>query len=110
LLALPQFSGELSWEKLNAYGITDPKEKINYKKKKQLLAKILKNYFQIREDPFLSYRKEGAYKIKIKLMSSPDQEVQQYDNNEKDDLGVNEYMKEHASSVYEKERDFDDNI
>jgi hypothetical protein len=103
LLAMPQFNGELSWEKISASGITNPKEQTNYKKKKQLLAKTLKNYFGIREDPFHSYRKNGLYRIKIKLMSSPDQEVKQYDDGENDDLGVNEYLKEHMTNEYEGE-------
>ena len=110
LLADLKFQGVLSWDKLNAKGITSPKEQVSFKKKKQLLAQTLKDYFQIREDPFYSYKKEKAYRIKINLISSPDQqEAQQYEDDEKDDLGVKEYIKEHAPSVYEDERGFDVN-
>ncbi len=38
------------------------------KKTKQLLAKKLKAFFGVKEDPFFSYRKEGSYKIKIALI------------------------------------------
>ena len=38
------------------------------KKAKQLLAKELKAFFKIKEDPFFPYRKEGSYKIKITLI------------------------------------------
>lgn len=38
------------------------------KKAKQLLAKELKAFFGIKEDPFFPYRKEGSYKIKIILI------------------------------------------
>ena len=39
------------------------------KKTKQLLAKTLKTYFRINEDPFFPYKKVKAYKIKIKLIA-----------------------------------------
>jgi hypothetical protein len=38
------------------------------KKRKQLLAKGLKEYFPIDGDPFYPYRKVGAYKIRINLI------------------------------------------
>lgn len=62
LLQLIAYSkGELSWEKPGTSDLV--------KKKKQLLSKALKNYFQIDEDPFLSYKQEKAYKVRINLIS-----------------------------------------
>ena len=52
--------GELTWN--------NPDAKVLIKKKKQLLAQTLKAYFQINEDPFLPYRQEKAYKIRINLI------------------------------------------
>ncbi len=39
-----------------------------FKKTKQLLAKTLKNYFKIDDDPFYPYKKEKAYRIRINLI------------------------------------------
>jgi hypothetical protein len=51
-------------------GITwnDPDADETFKKKKQLLSQTLKAYFQMYEDPFLPYRQEKAYKIRINLI------------------------------------------
>jgi len=65
--------GSLSWEdyrssnKLLSLSLKDINK---FKKTKQLLAEGLKNYFKINEDPFYSYKKEKAYRIRINLTST----------------------------------------
>jgi hypothetical protein len=64
--------GYLSWkdlaEKRQALKQKDIEQLINQaKKRKQLLSKRLKDYFQINEDPFYDYRKKHAYEIKFHL-------------------------------------------
>ena len=58
LLALQK--GELAWDKPGANRYV--------KKKKQLLSDTLKAYFQIEKDPFLPYKPQKAYKIRINLI------------------------------------------
>jgi hypothetical protein len=60
LRGLSETGGQLSWR--------SPKASTKGKKQKQLLADTLKAYFQIKEDPFCSYREEKSYKIKIHLI------------------------------------------
>lgn len=60
LRTLADNHGELSWQ--------DPEAKKFSKKNKQLLSDTLKAYFQIKEDPFFSYRKLKAYKTKFDLI------------------------------------------
>ena len=60
LRLLAETGGELSWGK--------PYADDKVKKKKQLLSQALKAYFQIDQDPFLSYKQEKAYKIIINLI------------------------------------------
>lgn len=49
------------------------KDRENRKKQKQLLAKSLKQYFQIQSDPFYEVSKdESEYKIKMKLIPDPE--------------------------------------
>jgi len=60
LYFLAESRGELTWKDSEANQLI--------KKKKQLLAQALKAYFQIDEDPFLPYKQEKAYKIKIRLI------------------------------------------
>ncbi len=64
--------GYLSWkdlaEKRQALKEKDIEQLINQaKKRKQLLSKRLKNYFQIDENPFHDYRKKHAYEVKFHL-------------------------------------------
>lgn len=54
--------GELDWDK--------PEAKDNLKKKKQLLAETLQEFFQIKEDPFFPYEIEGKYKLKFHVSIS----------------------------------------
>lgn len=51
-------------------GFSYKKASDSIKKTKQLLAKKLKTFFGIKEDPFFPYRKEGSYKIKIILITA----------------------------------------
>ena len=60
LQLLAHLKGELSWD--------DPEANKKVKKTKQLLADTLKVYFQIEEDPFLLYKYQKTYKIKINLI------------------------------------------
>ncbi len=70
-------NGALSWEDYrdnNRLSNLSLKDINKFKKIKQLLAETLKNYFKINEDPFYSYRKEKAYRIRINLTSArPDE-------------------------------------
>lgn len=59
LEALASLHGELAWGDQLANSVL--------KKRKQLLSKALKKYFQINEDPFFPYRKFKLYKIKMNL-------------------------------------------
>lgn len=63
-------NGSLSWEDYrtnNQLGNLSLKDINKFKKAKQLLAETLKNYFEIEGDPFYSYKKEEAYRIRINL-------------------------------------------
>lgn len=72
--------GYLSWkdltEKPEAIKQEDMEKLINQaKKRKQLLSKKLKKYFQINEDPFCDYRKKDAYEVKFHLF--PQKHIQE---------------------------------
>ena len=58
------------------------------KKKKQLIAKKLKEYFGIKEDPFYLYKQEKAYKLKINLIP----ENKSIRNLPDDPLGIKEEL------------------
>jgi len=60
LKLLAKSEGTLTWENSEAND--------SLKKKKQLLSQTLKVCFDIHEDPFLPYKQEKAYKIKITLI------------------------------------------
>jgi len=85
--------GELSWENNSNMNLT----RINaVKKQKQLLAEALQEYFEIGADPFYPYKKEGAYKIKINLVPEDGGTAR------KDDLGIQEFLRDEAPQVYEQ--------
>lgn len=102
LKVLAQVNGELT--------LKDPKARDKYKKQKEFLAKSLKDYFSLDYDPFYPYRsssvKSGnSYKIKITLIPPP-ADIQKSITNtdeEKDDLGLRDYLDEQAPQVYEDE-------
>lgn len=77
--------GEISWKtnsKLSKNQID------NLKQQKHKLATSLKDYFQIEEDPFYDYKREKAYRIKIRLI--PEQGAVE----EARHLDIEEYLKE----------------
>jgi len=49
-------------------GFSYKKAPDSFKKTKQLISKTLKSFFDLKEDPFYSYHKEKAYKIKLNLL------------------------------------------
>ena len=101
LKVLAQVNGELA--------IKDAQARDKYKKQKELLAKALQSYFSLDYDPFYPYRssseKQGnSYKIKITLIPLPSDNrkstaAAEEDN---DDLGVKEYLKDQAPQVNEE--------
>lgn len=91
-------NGELFWEDVG--GIN------NAKKKKQRLSNALKTFFQIDNDPFCNYKKEGGYRIKLRLIPEKENnnnQSKQQDNAGRDDaLGIEEFRNEIAPQVYDK--------
>ncbi len=73
LIILATRNGSIAWEdfekddKISKLSLKDINK---FKKTKQLLAKSLRDYFKIEDDPFYSYKKEKAYKIRINLIGS----------------------------------------
>ncbi len=99
LKVLAQVSGELTLKDLEA--------RDKYKKQKELLAKSLQEYFSLDYDPFYPYRsssekKGNSYKIKITLIPLTDDNKKTAVDEEEDDLGVKEYLKEHAPQINEE--------
>lgn len=73
LMILATRNGSIAWEdfeKDNKISKLSLKDINKFKKTKQSLVKSLRDYFKIEDDPFYSYKKEKAYKIKINLMGS----------------------------------------
>ncbi|MFH1866582.1 MAG: RNA-directed DNA polymerase, partial [Patescibacteria group bacterium] len=104
LKVLAMVGGELT--------LKDPEAKDEYKKQKELLAKSLQGYFSLEYDPFYPYkhyspskkRRVNSYEIKITLIPPPQTENKKSDIREdKDDLGIKEYLDEQAPQVYEAE-------
>jgi len=100
LKVLAQVNGELA--------IKDAQARDKYKKQKELLAKALQNYFSLDYDPFYPYRssseKQGnSYKIKITLIPLQNSDKKTVATEEDDDdLGVKEYLKDQAPQVNEE--------
>jgi hypothetical protein len=95
---LAQLNGELT--------IRDTEARDKYKKQKELLTKALQNYFSLDYDPFYPYRssseKQGnSYKIKITLIPPTTSNNETAVTEEDDDLGIQEYLREHAPQIYE---------
>jgi hypothetical protein len=91
-----------AWEFLR--GLSQTNGEINYrtsqasnmgKKNKQILKNLLIEYFGIKEDPFLCNRKEKTYSLRIKLIPERSENPQV----EKDDLGIEDYLKETSPSI-----------
>ena len=49
--------------------ITDETAKVQYKKQKQQVSDILKNYFRMDSDPFHPYKENNSYKTRFTLFS-----------------------------------------
>lgn len=100
LKVLAKVNGELT--------IKDTEARDKYKKQKELLAKSLQSYFSLEYDPFYPYRssseKQGnSYKIKITLIPPlTDNKKPAAVEEDDDDLGVREYLKEQAPQVNEE--------
>lgn len=98
LKVLATVNGELT--------IKDSEARDRYKKQKEFLTKSLRSYFSIDYDPFFPYRsspeKHGnSYRIKITLIPPPDQNKEEFIDDDKDDLGIKEYLNEQGKQVYE---------
>jgi hypothetical protein len=81
--------------------IADETAKVQYKKQKQQVSDILKNYFSMESDPFHPYKENNSYKTRFTLFSDTTTEKgKTYANNEKNqsdrysDFG--EYMEDIA--------------
>lgn len=61
LEALSKNNGAFSWD--------NPDASLLIKKRKQLLAQQLRDYFQLDDDPFEVYKREKEYKLKLTLLS-----------------------------------------
>lgn len=100
LKVLARVNGELT--------LKDAEAKDKYKKQKEFLAKSLQGYFSLDYDPFYPYRssseKNGnSYKIKITLIPPPTDSKDHDTEENKDDLGLKEYLNEQAPQVNEGE-------
>lgn len=111
LMGLAVHGGELSWR--NNHDLESKNVVDKVKKQKQLLSRILKQYFPFEGDPFLEYRKVKAYRIKIKLTPSPNiisalshKKKDPEDEND-DPLGINDAYSSQARSVYLDEQPFE---
>lgn len=94
---LSKTGGEISWR--------NPQANSKGKKQKQLLSDKLKNYFEIQNDPFYTYRTEKAYKIKLTLYPVLDYDKKDgFSESEDDNLGIKEYWKEQSPQVYDGEK------
>jgi len=99
LKVLAKCNGELT--------IRDKEARDKYKKQKELLSKVLQNYFSLDYDPFYPYHssseKSGnSYKIKMVLIPPPDKkEKPDIKEDEEDKLGIKEYFKEQTPLINE---------
>lgn len=102
LKVLARVGGELA--------IKDPEAKATYKKQKEFLTEALQSYFPIEYDPFFPYdlfipkiKQKNSYKIKITLISPPATDKKPDIEEEKDNLGIKEYLDETAPQINENE-------
>lgn len=84
--------------------ITDETAKVQYKKQKQQVSDILKNYFSMESDPFHPYKENNSYKTRFTLFSDTGVEKDRvYANDKKgqDDRysGIGEYMEDIAPTL-----------
>lgn len=84
--------------------ITDETAKVQYKKQKQQVSDILKNYFSMENDPFHPYKENSSYKTRFTLFSDTGAEkARAYadDKEGQDDRysGIGEYMEDIAPTL-----------
>lgn len=84
--------------------ITDETAKVQYKKQKQQVSDILKNYFSMENDPFHPYKENSSYKTRFTLFSDTATEkdrVYADDKKGQDDRysGIGEYMEDIAPTL-----------
>jgi hypothetical protein len=97
LMLLSTQGGSISWENANKLNL----RQINaIKKQKQSLSEALKAYFQIESDPFMDYKEEGAYKIKINLIPENKSELPLKENDKNSD--IEKFRQEQSPSKYEE--------
>lgn len=89
---LAKYEGEISW--------STPIADNDIKKQKQLLSAALKRYFGINDDPFGIYRKERAYRLKMRLIPDLDASPTR-DGRSDDHLGIREYLNHTMTDVYD---------
>ncbi len=106
LKALSLINGFLNWD--NNKKLTT-KERNNAKKRKQELSESLKIYFTIKDDPFLDYKKERGYKIKIQLIPEQGSDIKEtikpisnniYDYSEDEELDTQDSFDEKMSDSW----------
>jgi hypothetical protein len=84
--------------------ITDETAKVQYKKQKQQVSDILKNYFSMESDPFHPYKENNSYKTRFTLFSDTATEKDRAyadDKKGQDDRysGIGEYMEDIAPTL-----------
>ena len=84
--------------------IIDETAKIQYKKQKQQVSDILKNYFSMESDPFHPYKENNSYKTRFTLFSDTGAEKERAysdDIKRRDDRysGIGEYMEDIAPTL-----------
>lgn len=91
--------------------VKDREAKDKYKKQKEILSKILEDYFTLEYDPFYPYdqllkkrKKANSYKTKIMLIASPEM-YGKTDNLKDDENEIEDYINNQCPQVYEAETD-----
>lgn len=90
LRGLAQYGGEITWK--------TPIANHSVKKQKQLLSSALKRYFGINDDPFMVYRDEKAYRLKMVLFPDSDSPLAK-DEFDDDPMGTKEYLDDVMSGI-----------
>lgn len=89
LRGLAQY-GEITWK--------TPIADFSVKKQKQLLSSALSRYFNITDDPFMVYRDEKAYRLKMVLFPDSDSPLAK-DEFDDDPMGTKEYLDDMMSGI-----------
>jgi len=87
--------------------IKDTEARDKYKKQKQALSNVLKDYFSIDYDPFYPYqscheKRGNSYKIKLVLIHPPpEKDIEQRNDyeNDTDALGIHEFLNDQTTLV-----------